>query len=411
MAVRRTNGEGCYVNMPSGKIQMRKQCGFLANGRPRVLSVTGKSRAECNRLMKEKEAKVTGIVSMAKDSTVEELCRCHLSSQMAQRDRLKPTAIDRREGTIKNQIMPYPIAHMQAVSVRPKDIENHIEKLLAESRLSASSIEKVFHVLNGAYKWGISMEYLTYNPCEPVKEGLRLRFKRLNEKEADDKDVIVLSPDEIRLVKENALERKGSGFYVHPIGPYVLFLLLTGMRVGELCALRWEHVRWDNDMTVVSIKGTRHHIKDRSTPEPTYKVVDGKTKNMHSRHIVLSEEAASLLKLIYQEARDTSPESYVLVNRRYKATNPSNRNRSRYNGGTCAAQDICHAGIHERRRAEENRELHRRSGIDDIGILHNGKEQYHNGREGHERDAVPDEGKRYINSIKKEFLTPKRAYQ
>ena len=70
MAVRRTNGEGCYVNMPSGKIQMRKQCGFLANGRPRVLSVTGKSRAECNRLMKEKEAKVTGIVSMAKDSTV-----------------------------------------------------------------------------------------------------------------------------------------------------------------------------------------------------------------------------------------------------------------------------------------------------------------------------------------------------
>ncbi len=324
MAVRRTNGEGCYVNMPSGKIQMRKQCGFLANGRPRVLSVTGKSRAECNRLMKEKEAKVTGIVSMAKDSTVEELCRCHLSSQMAQRDRLKPTAIDRREGTIKNQIMPYSIAHMQAVSVRPKDIENHIEKLLAESRLSASSIEKVFHVLNGAYKWGISMEYLTYNPCEPVKESLRLRFKRLNEKEADDKDVIVLSPDEIRLVKENALERKGSGFYVHPIGPYVLFLLLTGMRVGELCALRWEHVRWDNDMTVVSIKGTRHHIKDRSTPEPTYKVVDGKTKNMHSRHIVLSEEAGTLLKLIYEEARYKTPESYVLVNRRYKATNPSN---------------------------------------------------------------------------------------
>ena len=103
MAVRRTNGEGCYVNMPSGKIQMRKQCGFLANGRPRVLSVTGKSRAECNRLMKEKEAKVTGIVSMAKDSTVEELCRCHLSSQMAQRDRLKPTAIDRREGTINQR--------------------------------------------------------------------------------------------------------------------------------------------------------------------------------------------------------------------------------------------------------------------------------------------------------------------
>ena len=46
MAVRRTNGEGCYVNMPSGKIQMRKQCGFLANGRPRVLSVTGKKMSE-----------------------------------------------------------------------------------------------------------------------------------------------------------------------------------------------------------------------------------------------------------------------------------------------------------------------------------------------------------------------------
>ena len=29
------------------------------------------------------------------------------------------------------------------------------------------------------------MEYLTYNPREPVKESLWLRFRRLNEKEAD----------------------------------------------------------------------------------------------------------------------------------------------------------------------------------------------------------------------------------
>jgi hypothetical protein len=132
---------------------MRRQYGYNENGKVRILTVTGKSRKECIRLMAERIAEIekkAGVISGS--DTVEELCRKHLNAHLAQRGRIKATAADRRESTINNQVAPYPIAHMQAVTVRPADIEGHIETLISENRLSVSSIEKAFHVLNGAYR-------------------------------------------------------------------------------------------------------------------------------------------------------------------------------------------------------------------------------------------------------------------
>lgn len=269
-------------------------------------------------MMKHKVKKVKGV------KIVEKLCREHLKTHMSQRERIKATAADRRECTINNQIAPYPIAHLQAESVRPKDIEDHIERLISEGRLSVSTIEKAFHVLNGAYRWAVSMQNLTYNPCEPVKESLLNRLNRLSVKDADSNDVIVLSEKEIECLKVAALRKKPSGEYEYPVGPYVLLLLETGMRIGELCALKWKNVQWGEESTVLSILGTRHHVKVRGGEDAGYKVREGSVKNMHSRHIVLNKEAANLLRCIYGEVKDQSPDGYVFVNRKLKPTNPSN---------------------------------------------------------------------------------------
>ena len=328
MAVRRSNGEGSFITMPNGKIKMRRQCGYNENGKARILTVTGKSRKECIRLMSERIAEIDKKAKvLSGGDTVEELCRKHLNAHLAQRGRIKATAADRRESTINNQVAPYPIAHMQAVTVRPVDIEGHIETLISENRLSVSSIEKAFHVLNGAYRWAVARQELSYNPCEAVREGLMNRLNRLAEKDADSNDVIILSEHEVECLRKTALVRRQNGTYKYPVGPYVLFLLETGMRVGELCALKWENVQWDEDSTVVSIMGTRHLVKIREGDDTGYRAREGSVKNMHSRHIVLKSEAAEILEEIYNESKDTSPQGYVFVNRRLNPTNPSNAGR------------------------------------------------------------------------------------
>ena len=129
MAVRRCNGEGTFITMPNGKIRLRRQYGYNENGNVRFLTVTGKSRKECIRLMEERITELDKKAGVFRGGdTVEELCRKHLNTHISQRGRIKATAADRRESTINNQVAPYPIAHMQASAVRPIDIEGHIER-------------------------------------------------------------------------------------------------------------------------------------------------------------------------------------------------------------------------------------------------------------------------------------------
>ena len=53
---RRKNGEGSFEHLPDGRVRMRKQHGNLPNGRPQILTVTGKSETDCLKMMKKKEA-------------------------------------------------------------------------------------------------------------------------------------------------------------------------------------------------------------------------------------------------------------------------------------------------------------------------------------------------------------------
>lgn len=114
-------------------------------------------------MRKKSDPYVNGIAGKGseylKKATLTKLCELHLQEHMNQKDRLKPKSTDRREGTIRNQIEKYPIGRLQVLSVTPQDINGHIERLLRDEKLAVSSIEKVFDVINAAYKWAICEWY------------------------------------------------------------------------------------------------------------------------------------------------------------------------------------------------------------------------------------------------------------
>ena len=64
------------------------------------------------------------------------------------------------------------IGDLQISSLLPIDIENHINLLIREAKLSESSITKTLDVLNAAFSWAVLQGMLEKNPVDPVKDRL-----------------------------------------------------------------------------------------------------------------------------------------------------------------------------------------------------------------------------------------------
>ncbi len=70
------------------------------------------------------------------------------------------------------------------------------------------------------------------------------RIMRKHAKTVEEPDVVVLSEEEKRFVKE-ALAVNETGGYKYPAGLYDLLLIYTGIRVGEALSLRFRDYNSD----------------------------------------------------------------------------------------------------------------------------------------------------------------------
>lgn len=327
---KRVNGEGSFSILKSGKVQMRKMVGMLPNGRPRIFTVSANSKSECHKLMNHKVETFKNNNYLEDDHimktiTLAELCKLHLEQHIKEKDRLKPKASDRRYSTIKNQIEPYLIGGLQASVVNSMDVRNHIETLISEGKLSVSSITKTIDIINAAYKWAMNQKYLHSNPCDPVLDTLKNRLKKLKLRNSADGVVRVLSENQIRILERYVEEEKENcDLYKHIFSLSVLLLLYSGIRVGELCALKWYH--WSEQSQTISIRRTRFVAKNYNAKEgeSLYIPQEGVTKNYHSRTIALTPKAVAVLQEIRKISPQNKEDDYILINKRKNPSNPSN---------------------------------------------------------------------------------------
>lgn len=328
---RRKSGDGTFKKTKSGKIEMRKMHGYLPNGTPRILQVTGTSETDCKRKMRIKEEEfdrkfLTNYNNGAKKITLSELCYAHLNQHKAEEKRLKASSADRRACTIRNQVEPYPIGRLQALTVTSMDIRNHIEYLIHEGQ-SVSNVEKALNIMNGAYKWACDQCIFNYNPCTPVKDSLNNRLANLSIRNSSDGVVVVLAEEQIQKIRNYVLQKKDKNnkddrFY-YKVALWILFLIETGMRIGELCALRWKDYSRVSNTLVIS--KTREVVEDdRKQSGKRYIVIENEVKNSHSRTICLSDNAIHIMNEIYELSNCRDMDDYIILNEVKKPTNPRN---------------------------------------------------------------------------------------
>ena len=327
MMKRRKNGEGSIQKLPNGKYRMKKQVAFLPNGRPRILTVTGTSAPDCIRKMNLKERDfgndhplLMGEKSIKK-VTVKELCEQHLEYDTTY-DHLKPSSANRREDTIRNQIGKYPIGDYQAVTVKSQDVVTHIDELIKKG-INVSSVEKTYNVINAAYKWAGAQNYLYDNPCTSVHNLVKNRLSKLKVRNSSDGVVKILSEKQVKLLEDygkNAKESFKPYRYHSVLG--VMFMLHTGLRVGELCALRWRDYNEKNGVITISKTRNKIRVHNPKTDKDEYIANENAAKNWHSRTIALRAEAIHVLKEIRRVTMKDGPDDYILLSQYGEPTDP-----------------------------------------------------------------------------------------
>lgn len=335
-------GQGSMSWFREGVIVYRK---YVQCGDDRVqAAVYGKTVNEVMRLMRAKEAELARKFIKDDAKTLEIAMREWIETKELS---LKQTSYDRIESVFNNQICGHPIARIRYQQIGEKEIREHLETLIRKDRLSWSTVKKCYDLLNGFFRQSVQRKRLDVNPMEFVKMPTQ------GQMETKTKDICYLTKDEIQKFTEEATRvldgdmpaynwgkaaPVGKTYHVpaYRYGWIFIFDIYTGLRIGELCALRWKDI--DFKAKTVSVTKSVHDVKNREYDEDNpekmrlnkinrYVIVEGSTKTEATRLIPLNSKAMEAIEEYRKTCTFTKPDDYVVATKYGKCNNLHNMYR------------------------------------------------------------------------------------
>lgn len=169
------------------------------------------------------------------------------------RQRLKPSTWQRYEGFWRNHIERH-LCNVSAMNCTTVFLYEYATERL-DHGLSPCSVNAVLIFLHSCFQYGHKQYRL------PVPEIVYFP--------QEDKEMRVLSSDEQKLLETYILQDMD----IYKLG--VLLTLYTGLRIGELCALRWENI----EKGQIAVRGTMQRLRKTDNSGSTVVVGPPKTKS------------------------------------------------------------------------------------------------------------------------------------
>ncbi len=207
------------------------------------------------------------------------------------RSRVKEATYVKYHGIVNSRLKPE-LGEKMPYEFNTILIERFSHKLLTHYGLSPKTVRDILTVLRAILDYGRKQEGSGFMQIDIIYPQSKKREMR-----------VLTEEEQICLVKyllKNVNQTKFG----------ILLALFTGMRIGELCALRWGDISVDEKYIHVGQTLQRLKILDDTATDYKTKIVIGAAKSEHSnRYIPLSEHLAELCC----DMKSRTPEAYVLT--------------------------------------------------------------------------------------------------
>lgn len=227
---KRGNGEGSVCRRPDGRWQGSITIGRDDRGRLIRKYFYGKTRKETSEKLNRaiEELRDNRFINKSDNPTVEQWCHEWLWSY--KRNSVKQKTFDQYETILRTHIMP-DIGDIRLADLKTMHIQRIINKMY-DSGLSHRTIEVMKIVIHAALKQAQRNKLVGENVCENVVLPRK-------------------QPKRIRVLNEDEQTKLIAALKDNYIGRGLLFALYTGMRRGEVLALKWSD--YDKNEKTISI--------------------------------------------------------------------------------------------------------------------------------------------------------------
>ena len=227
---KRGNGEGSVCRRPDGRWQGSITIGRDDRGRLIRKYFYGKTRKETSEKLNRaiEELRDNRFINKSDNPTVEQWCHEWLWSY--KRNSVKQKTFDQYETILRTHIIP-DIGDIRLADLKTMHIQRIINKM-HDSGLSHRTIEVMKIVMHAALKQAQRNKLVSENVCENVVLPRK-------------------QPKHIRVLNEDEQIKLIAALKDNYIGRGLLFALYTGMRRGEVLALKWSD--YDKNEKTISI--------------------------------------------------------------------------------------------------------------------------------------------------------------
>ncbi|WP_420596873.1 tyrosine-type recombinase/integrase [Deinococcus sp.] len=271
------NGRGSLDKLPSGMYRWRITVGHKPDGTPIRKSGAEKNETAAHKAMTQALADhLRGGVAVPDKVTLGEWLGSWLTSKRGQ---VAAKTYANYENLIRLHLSG-PLSLKRLQDVRPADLSNlyrnlkHADKRragLIGQDLGDSLKRQVHNVLHGAFSEALRLELIMRDPTAVVRPIARKRGIEVEPAKA-------LTAEEVSLLLPRLRESRWGGIFE--------FMLQTGLRRGEACALRWASV--DLEKGVMSVRENLVIVNGRAQLSPPKTAKSART-------VYLSPDSLALL--------------------------------------------------------------------------------------------------------------------
>lgn len=271
-----------------GRWEGRYKSGLNEKGKTKYSSVYARTYRECSQKLQEAKRKTCVNRSSI---TFEQLFEHWLESR---KNAVKKSTYVNYVSLYETHIRPE-FAALKPDKITVFMINQYISKLLESggtrvSGLSANTVKEIVIVLKSVFKYG----EITLNISNSAKN--------ISLPKTEFKEVETFSKAEMERIRNYAITGN-----VSDLG--ILLCLYTGMRIGEVCALKWSDI--DMDDQLISVSKTLYRIKNPAGNEPkTLIVIDAPKSRKSVRKIPVPP---FMIQRLTEFKEKSNPENYFLT--------------------------------------------------------------------------------------------------